>query len=129
MRSTTFSSMARRSFPCAARGSSPISSRKMVPPAASSNLPGRRSVAPVNDPFSCPNSSDSMSVSGMAAQLTATSARSRRGERWWSARAKSSFPVPDSPRRRTVVSVEATRCVSATARRMASLSPTMRGKP
>ena len=36
---------------------SPISSRKRVPPSASSKRPRRRAVAPVNAPFSCPNSS------------------------------------------------------------------------
>ena len=58
---------------------SPISSRKSVPPWASSNWPSRRCSAPVNAPFSWPNSSLSSSVSGMAAQLTATNGWSRRG--------------------------------------------------
>jgi len=38
-----------------------------------------------------------------AAQLILTKVRSRRGLRVWMARAKSSLPVPVSPRRRTAV--------------------------
>ena len=37
---------------------SPISSRKRVPPSASSKRPRRRAKAPVNAPFSCPKSSE-----------------------------------------------------------------------
>jgi hypothetical protein len=44
----------------------------MVPPSASSKKPAFRSWAPVKAPFSWPNSSLSMSVSGMAEQFTAT---------------------------------------------------------
>ena len=51
---------------------SPISSSSTVPFCASSKHPARRSTAPVNAPFSWPNSSLSISVSGMAAQLMAT---------------------------------------------------------
>ncbi len=43
-----------------------------MPPLASSKRPFSRRLAPVNAPFSCPNSSFSISVSGMAAQLIAT---------------------------------------------------------
>ena len=43
--------------------SSPTSSRKNVPPSASSSRPRLRSVAPVNAPFSWPNSSLSSRVS------------------------------------------------------------------
>ena len=35
--------------------------------------------APVNDPFSCPNSSDSISSPGTAAQFSVTNGRARRG--------------------------------------------------
>ena len=51
---------------------SPISSRKMVPPSACSNRPTRRSLAPVNAPFSWPKSSLSRSCGLSAAQWTAT---------------------------------------------------------
>ena len=47
-----------------------------MPLSACSNLPTCFSVAPVNDPFSWPNSSDSISSSGIAAQFTCTN-RSR----------------------------------------------------
>ena len=51
---------------------SAISSRKIVPPSASSTRPGFCFSAPVKAPFSWPNSSLSSSVSGMAAQLMRT---------------------------------------------------------
>src|SRR5712691_7581311 len=60
-------------------------------------------MAPVNAPRSWPKSSDSRRPLGMAAQLILTKVRSWRGLRLWMARAKSSLPVPVSPRRRTVV--------------------------
>ena len=50
--------------------SSPISSRKSEPPCAASKRPARVATAPVKAPFSWPNSSLSMSVEGIAAQLT-----------------------------------------------------------
>ena len=64
---------------------------------ASSNRPSLRLIAPVNAPFSCPNSSDSSSVSVSAPQLTLTNGPCARFERAWIARATSSLPVPDSP--------------------------------
>ena len=51
---------------------SPISSRKSVPPSASSMRPTRLNRAPVNAPFSWPKSSLSNSPSLSAAQLTFT---------------------------------------------------------
>ncbi len=81
---------------------SPTSSRNSVPPLATSNLPLRRAVAPVNEPFSWPNSSDSRSVSVRAAQETATNGPSARRLSAWMARASTSLPVPDSPRTRMV---------------------------
>jgi len=53
---------------------SPISSRKRVPPFACSNLPILCLMAEVNEPFSCPNNSLSISYEGIAAQLTSTKA-------------------------------------------------------
>ncbi len=58
---------------------SPISSRKMVPPSARWNRPTWSSKAPVNAPRLWPKSSDSSSVSDMAAQFSSTKARSARG--------------------------------------------------
>ncbi len=76
---------------------SPISSRKIVPPSASSNLPRRSLTAPVNDPLTWPNSSLSISSSGIAAQFTSTNGPARRRLRAWTVRATSSLPVPFSP--------------------------------
>ena len=59
---------------------SPISSRNSVPPAACSMRPILVAIAPVNAPFSCPNSSDSSSCSGSASQLMATNGLPTRGD-------------------------------------------------
>ena len=69
-RSITRSWIARSSLACSRTSISEISSSSSVPPVASSNLPMRRATAPVNEPFSWPNSSDSSRFSGIAAQLT-----------------------------------------------------------
>ncbi len=87
------------------RGRSPISSKKSVPPAASSTLPGTRRSAPVNAPRSCPKSSLSTSGPGSVVQSTVTKGPSARAEFTWMARAKSVLPVPVSPRSNTVASV------------------------
>ena len=63
-RSITRSWIARRSLACRRTSISEISSSSSVPPVASSNLPMRRAIAPVNAPFSWPNSSDSSRFSG-----------------------------------------------------------------
>ena len=57
---------------------SPISSRKIVPPLASSNFPFFCLIAEVKEPFSCPNNSLSINSEGIAAQLTSINAFSRR---------------------------------------------------
>ena len=49
---------------------SATSSRKSVAPSANSNFPFFAAVAPVNAPLTWPNSSDSISSSGIAAELT-----------------------------------------------------------
>ena len=79
-----------------------------MPPSASANLPFLVVVAPVNAPRTWPNSSDSSSVSGIAAQLTLMSGMSRCALRSWMARATSSLPVPVSPVISTVLLVSAT---------------------
>src|SRR5713101_7163806 len=76
--------------------SSPTSSRKIVPPSASSKRPSRRCVAPVNAPFSWSNNSDEINVGANAAQFTLMKACSDLSERLWTARAMSSLPVPVS---------------------------------
>ncbi len=109
---TVRSCSTRSSFTCSGKGSSPISSRKRVPPSASAKRPSRARSAPVNAPFSWPNSSDSRRFSGIAPQFTATKGSLTRGEERWSARAIASFPVPLSPVIRTLVGYGATRDAS-----------------
>ena len=115
----------RSSFTWVAGVMSPISSRNSVPPSACSKRPARWRSAPVNAPRSWPNSSDSSSVSGSAAQFTFTKGRAARGEPPWISPATSSLPVPVSPVRSTVERLGATRCASSTAACIAALSPTI----
>ena len=103
----------------------PISSRKMVPPSASANFPFLLVLAPVKAPRTCPNSSDSSRVSGMAAQLTLMSGMWRCGLRSWMARASSSFPVPVSPITSTVLLDSATRSACRMTSWMTRLRPTI----
>ena len=56
---------------CVCNGNSATSSKKIVPPFATSKYPFRESFAPVKDPFSCPNNSESIVPSGIAPQFTA----------------------------------------------------------
>ena len=125
-RSISPESRTRSIFGCSAGGSSPISSRKIVPPSPCWNLPRRFSRAPVKAPFAWPNSSLSNRVSGMAAQFTVTSGRSRRALCSWMARATSSFPVPFSPTRRMPASVGATRAIVSARRRIGGEVPSSR---
>ncbi len=78
-----------------------------MPPFASSNAPARALVAPVNAPFSCPNSSLSISVPTTAAQSTTMYGAGARGDSVCSVRAIMSLPVPVSPSISTVASVGA----------------------
>ena len=96
-----------------------------MPPSAASNFPTRSRIAPVKAPFTWPKSSLSSRLSGIAAQLTATKGPRPRGDSPWRARATSSFPVPLSPRIRTVVSVGATRRTISTICCIPGLSATM----
>ena len=101
----------RSSLACDASCRSPTSSRKIVPPSASSNLPRRSAAAPVNAPFSWPNSSLSISSVGIAAQFTFTNGPAANGLSRWMCAASSSLPVPDSPISSTRTSDRAT-CVA-----------------
>ena len=112
-RRTVRVSIARRSFGCSAIGISPISSRKSVPPFASSKTPLRFDTAPVNAPRTWPKSSLSKSVSGMAPQSTGTKGPDARGDAAWTERATTSLPVPVSPWTRSVEPVVATRSRTA----------------
>ena len=90
------------------RGSSPTSSRNIVPPSATSKYPDRVDVAPVKAPFSCPKSSESIVPSGIAPQFTAINLLCFLCESWWMIFGKDSFPTPLSPVTKTVISVGAT---------------------
>ena len=108
---------------------SPTSSRKSVPPLAASKSPTRELMAPLKAPFLWPNSSDSSSVSGSAAQLIDTNGRAARGDCRWMLRATSSLPVPLSPCTSTGLSLTATRAITARTSRISGLLPTMVGRP
>ena len=86
-----------KSFGCNERGISPISSRKIVPPSASSNFPILSFMAPLKAPLTCPKSSLSKSPSTMALQLTFKKGLFFLQPSRWTALATSSFPVPLSP--------------------------------
>ena len=79
-----------------------------MPPSACSKRPTRRLSAPVNEPFSWPNSSLSSSVSASGAQCSATNGAFARGLSAWMARASSPLPVPLSPVMSTVARDAAT---------------------
>ena len=106
-------------------GVSAISSKKKVPPSASSNRPLRALTAPVNEPLACPNSSLSSKVSVMAAQLTGTKGRSPRLLFACTAFATSSLPVPLSPVMSTMASVGAMRTMRPRTSRTARERPMM----
>ena len=92
---------------------------------ACSNLPICFSVAPVNDPFSWPKSSDSIRSSGMAAQFTCTNRSRLRRLLRWMARATSSLPTPLSPVISTVALVGAARRIASITFFRCGLSPTI----
>ncbi|MND83748.1 hypothetical protein D3C80_756210 [compost metagenome] len=100
-------------------GISEISSSRMVPPSASSNLPGALAMAPVNAPFSWPNRVASSMLSGIAAQLMAMKGPAARVDCWWMYCASTSLPVPDSPEINTVESLRATRAANSSSWRLA----------
>src|SRR2546422_386543 len=64
----SLSSRTRSSLTCNGSGSSPISSRKTLPPSASSISPGLLDTAPVNAPRTWPNNSLSIIPSGTVVQ-------------------------------------------------------------
>ncbi len=96
-----------------------------MPPSAISSLPFFCTIAPVNAPFSWPNSSLSSSVSASAAQLMATNGPAARRLLRWIARATSSLPVPLSPRISTVELDGATLAIWRCSSRIFALTPTM----
>ena len=116
--STSRSCSTRSSLACRPRSISVTSSSSSVPPFACTNLPMLRACAPVNAPFSWPNSSASSICSGIAAQLTATKGPAPRFECAWMKRASTSLPVPLSPFSSTVTSLCATRAASSSSLRL-----------
>ncbi len=80
---TSRSCSTRSSFTWSDGGISPISSRKKLPPRAAANRPCLSRTAPVNEPFTCPNSSLSSRFSGSAPQLIERNGPSVRVERLW----------------------------------------------
>ena len=86
--------------------------------------PARRSSAPVNAPFSWPNSSLSISDATSAPQSTTTNGACLRRLCAWTARASTSLPVPVSPPISTVASVGAMRSSSPKISRIAGSVPT-----
>ena len=67
-----------------------------MPPLATSKSPICSELAPVKAPFAWPKSSDSMSVSEIAAQLTGRNVSPARRLVAWTRRATTSLPVPVS---------------------------------
>ena len=92
------------------------------------SLPMRRSVASVKEPRSWPNSSLSISGSGIAAQLIATKGPAARGPSSWMARATSSFPVPLSPLISTLARERATRSMVRNTRAHRLAAPDQRAE-
>ena len=97
-RSTSPDSSTRKSLACCRSGTFPISSRKIVPPSASSKRPILSVRASVKAPLTCPKSSLSKSPSGIAPVFTATSGRDARPDRACKVWATTSLPVPCEPR-------------------------------
>ncbi len=64
-------------------------------------------MAPVNEPFSWPNSSDSIRLSGTAPQSKTMIGPDARVDSSWMVCATTSLPVPVSPSMTTVVAVGA----------------------
>ena len=85
-----------------------------MPPAASSNLPSCWRTAPVNAPFSWPNSVLSTRSRGIAARFTGMNGPSGRSPSRWISRATSSLPVPLSPSTSTVADSFAIRWTRST---------------
>ena len=106
---------------------SAISSRKRVPPSASSKSPRLFSLAPVNAPFLCPNNSLSSKCSPRLPQKIGINALSLRDEWLCKARATSSLPVPLSPSIKTEAEVSATSRINSRIRKMGSLFPIISG--
>jgi len=76
---------------------SPISSSRSVPVLESSKQPWRGASAPVKAPFSWPNSSLSIKLSGRDRAVHGHEGTAERGLRSWMRRATNSLPVRFRP--------------------------------
>ena len=94
-----------------------------MPPLAAWKKPARSWSAPVNAPRRCPKNSDSISVSGIAPQLTATNGCGARAPSRWISRATSSLPEPDSPVIATGAMLRASRAMLSRTASMAGDAP------
>src|SRR5687767_8304736 len=101
-------SSARSSRACCAGGTLPISSRKIVPPSASSKRPPRSALASVKAPFTWPNISLSNTDSARPPAFTAMKDFSARSDQSCISRASRLLPVPGSPVISTLASERAT---------------------
>src|SRR5437763_1820750 len=113
--------MARSSLACRFGASAVMSSKYTVPPCASSSRPSLRDCASVNVPFSYPKSSLSNSSGGMAAQSMRRNGPPRRLPQAWTASARKSLPLPDSPRMSMLTSCSRTFSAVCSRARMAPL--------
>ena len=93
---------------CVVSGNSPTSSKKIVPPSATSKYPFRSCIAPVKEPFSCPKSSLSIVPSGIAPQFTAIYLACFLCDNECIILGIFSLPTPLSPVTKTEISVGAT---------------------
>ena len=94
-----------------------------MPPSAAATLPTTRNVAVECAPRSAPNSSLSISASGMAAQLIATKGPDARGLLPWMTRASADLPVPDGP------VIKTSTCSGAASAAPCSTSASARDRP
>ena len=117
----------RSNLACELACKSPTSSRNRVPLSANSNLPRRRAVAPVKEPFSWPNNSLSIRSFGIAAQFTLTKGPWAKGLSRWMWAAINSLPVPDSPISNTRASLRAASVAWSSTCRKAGELPTIFG--
>ena len=108
-------------WPAASSGSSPISSRKSVPPSASSKQPGAARSAPVKAPSRGRRARSRAASRGSRAQLMRTKGPAARALARWISAATTSLPVPVSPVMSTVTSLRAARRARSKTSRVAGV--------
>ena len=125
----SFSWITRSSLDWVSGGMFPISSKKIVPPWATSNRPFLCDTAPVKAPLTWPNRVLSRSSLGIDPEFTVTNGPSLRFELLWIDLATSSLPVPLSPRIRMLLLDGAARRIRSKTWRIGRLLPMMLSKP